>query len=870
MLEKREFQLAMPNQNNVLIYGNKRVTVITDRLLRFEWSSNGVFEDHQTLAVINRDNGKVAFKKNENNESITIDTGKTVIRIKKDDCKFDSGNLEASFMLNGKEVLWHYGDDDNGNLKGTTRTLDQCDGDHFFMEANAAAPFADKFGPNRDYKIDLGKGFLSRSGWSVIDDSSNVILIPADNDNGKWVAARSKAERQDFYLLAYGHEYRDALRDASSVFGSQPLAPRYAFGYWYSRYWAYSDSDFEKIVGGFDRSDTPIDVMVVDMDWHLDGWTGYTWDKRFFSDPDRFLKLMHRKGLHVTLNLHPADGVGKHEEQFADMCRAIQLDPEKTERIPFDITDQKFVKPYFEVLHHPEEKRGVDFWWMDWQQGKETAIEGLDPLAWLNAQHWYDMQKRQDNTRPLIFSRFGGIGAGRYCVGFSGDTYSTWESLAYQPYFTANAANVLYGYWSHDLGGHIPGIIEPELYVRWMQYGVFSPVMRTHTTKNLDADREFWVYPSPYSEYLRDAIIKRYELVPYIYTECRKTVDSGVSLCYPLYYDNPEEERSYEQNEVFKFGENMLISPVVAPADKDTLLSRKSTWLPSGEFFDTVRGSLVQGNSVVTDSYMLDEIPIFVKAGSIIPGQSGVRRLNYLCCKNLNATVYPGAAGSYRLYEDDGKSNGYINDRCAWINMEHSKSGRTRRFEIKLDSGSYDGFEKERNFELRLAGVIPPQSVKVNGIDAEWCYDFEETDAPAAWRYDGNNADLVVKCGTIDLVSGCEVLVTYAADDEFTPASGLRGAFARLREIANINNTMISRWPKCEERLGQDLGATGRRIALKPETFDSEISRTRKLLPEFFPMINVLIPEKIKGDNDRKRVSNIERAKVLAKEVFKN
>lgn len=156
-------------------------------------------------------------------------------------------------------------------------------------------------------------------------------------------------------------------------FDKRQLAPRYAFGYWYSRYWAYSDRDFENIVDGFDRSATPIDVMVVDMDWHLDGWTGYTWDKRYFPDPDRFLKHMHRKGLRVTLNLHPADGVGKHEELFSAMCKSLGADPEKTERIPFDVTDEKFIKSYFEILHHPEEKRGVDFWWMDWQQGKEIA-----------------------------------------------------------------------------------------------------------------------------------------------------------------------------------------------------------------------------------------------------------------------------------------------------------------------------------------------------------------------------------------------------------------------------------------------------------------------------------------------------------------
>ena len=200
--------------------------------------------------------------------------------------------------------------------------------------------------------------------------------------------------------------------------------------------------------------------------------------------------------------------------------------------------------------------------------------------------------------------------------------------------------------------------------------------------------------------------------------------------------------------------------------------------------------------------------------------------------------------------------------------MEHDKSGRTRRFAVKLESGSYDGFKSEREFELRFAGVVPPSNVVVNNFSAEWCYDFEETDAKIAWRYDENSADLVIKCGVIDLAAGCEILVTYDRDDEFTDASGLRGAFARLREVANLNNTMISRWPKCEERLGQKIGSTARRIALDPKSFDAEIAGLKKSLPEFFPMIDVLVPEKIKDANDEKKIVNIKRAKELAKEVF--
>ena len=210
---------------------------------------------------------------------------------------------------------------------------------------------------------------------------------------------------------------------------------------------------------------------------------------------------------------------------------------------------------------------GVDFWWMDWQQGQKTALPGLDPLPWINHLHWRDMATNPERAgrRPLIFSRFGGIGAGRYCIGFSGDTHSVWESLQFQPYFTATAANVLYGYWSHDIGGHMPGEIDPELYTRWLQFGIFSPVVRTHTTKNPKAERRVWGYPDPYGKIMAEALRLRYEMVPYIYSEARAAYDTGLSLCRPLYYDWPEHDEAYRARDQYLFGRELLVAPVLQP-----------------------------------------------------------------------------------------------------------------------------------------------------------------------------------------------------------------------------------------------------------------------------------------------------------------
>ena len=124
-------------------------------------------------------------------------------------------------------------------------------------------------------------------------------------------------------------------------------------------------------------------------------------------------------------------------------------------------------------------------------------MPGVNPTWWLNYVHFTDQQR--EGKRPLLFHRWGGLGNHRYQIGFSGDTISVWDSLAFQPWFTATAANVGYAYWSHDIGGHMPGAVDPELYTRWVQFGAFSPILRTHTTKNPDSERRIWAYPEPYS-----------------------------------------------------------------------------------------------------------------------------------------------------------------------------------------------------------------------------------------------------------------------------------------------------------------------------------------------------------------------------------
>ena len=151
--------------------------------------------------------------------------------------------------------------------------------------------------------------------------------------------------------------------------------------------------------------------------------------------------------------MHPAEGVHAHEEAYAAIAKRMGIDPATELPVDFDPTDPDFLEAYLEELHHPLEDEGVDFWWLDWQQGGVTRIAGPRPAVAAQPLPLPGLG-RATGRRPLTFSRYAGIGSHRYPIGFSGDTVITWESLDFQPYFTATASNAGYGWWSHDIGGH--------------------------------------------------------------------------------------------------------------------------------------------------------------------------------------------------------------------------------------------------------------------------------------------------------------------------------------------------------------------------------------------------------------------------------
>ncbi len=477
-------------------------------------------------------------------------------------------------------------------------------------------------------------------------------------------------------------------------------------GNWWSRYYRYTEESYLKLMEQFQEKNIPISVSVIDMDWHLvdvpweygSGWTGYTWNRELFPDPERFLKKLHAMGKKITLNLHPADGVRAFEEAYFPMAKELGVDYEHEEKIHFNVTDRKYMDAYFKYLHHPNEEIGVDFWWVDWQQGSQSRMKGIDPLWMLNHLHFLDSGR--NGKLPLTFSRYAGLGSHRYPVGFSGDTISSWESLQFQPYFTANATNVGYTWWSHDIGGHQRGCRNDELVVRWIQFGVFSPIMRLHSTANEFYGKEPWNYNMAAEKAITSFMRLRHKLVPYLHTWNYRTHRDGEPLIEPMYYRHDVEE-AYQVPNQYYFGD-MIVCPITQPADKDTLLAEVDAWIPEGIYYDFFTGQVYKGNRKLLLYRNMDTIPVLVPAGTIIPMAADYENSCRENPKELEVLVFNGADGDFELYEDNCTE---MTGMIPAITRFAFRTGETAGFSMKITEDEEKVIPKDRTYTIRIRGM---------------------------------------------------------------------------------------------------------------------------------------------------------------------
>ena len=671
---KQHFRLdthPVANPANVVQGGHYRVTVLDAGLVRLEYSESGEFEDRASQMVVNRAFPATDHEVTETDDLLVIDTDR--LRLTYDKSTFTTHGLsvQAKGGYHSHDSVWRYGLD-APNLGGTARTLDDVDG-----------------------AIPLEKGVLAFNGVAMVDDSRTVLLT----DDG-WIAPR-RAGNIDLYVFSYGRDYKAALKALYKLTGPTPLLPRYALGNWWSRYHPYTAEEYLGLMDRFHDEHVPLSVAVIDMDWHWvdidprygSGWTGYTWNTDLFPDPEVFLRGLHERGLATSLNVHPAEGVHAHESSYPAIAKRMGIEPSTEAPVPFDPTDPDFVEAYLEELHHPLEDEGVDFWWLDWQQGSHSRTAGVDPLWVLNLEHFTDSARR--GRLPITFSRYAGPGSHRYPVGFSGDTVITWDSLDFQPYFTATASNAGYGWWSHDIGGHFKGYRDEELTTRWVQLGVFSPIMRLHSGNNAFITKEPWRFSAAAEAAMRDCLRLRHRLLPYLAT-MNVRAHEGDPLVSPMYYDHPEDAEAYTVPNQFMFGTELLVAPITTPADPETGLGRVRAWLPEGGWQDLFTGQAYTGGRAVHLHRYLTSIPVLARAGAIVPMvPDDLLGDGTEPPPVVEVRVYPGADGDFTLVED--------RDDDRWVRTRMTWDDASRELTVHDAEGDVDTLPAGRSYRVVVA-----------------------------------------------------------------------------------------------------------------------------------------------------------------------
>ncbi len=312
-------QSPIARVKSILKMGNLRITLLTSRLLRIEFSPTKQFEDRPSQAFWYRDQPTPDFTSGAEGDFFSIETKHLVLTY---NIQRDSLDTLAIFIKENGHT-WRFGDAPTANLRGTYRTLDRADG-----------------------AVELELGLVSREGWAVVDDSKSLVFTPDG-----WLTNRNESPTHDFYFFGHGTDFQGAIDDYFAVSGRVPMIPRWALGNWWSRYWAYTDQELLNLMDEFQAHNIPLSVCIVDMDWHItdtggkgsiwsSGWTGYTWNTDLFPNPKGFIDQLHTRKLRTALNLHPHAGVESHEAMYEQFGAWMNHDTSDGARIPFDIADK--------------------------------------------------------------------------------------------------------------------------------------------------------------------------------------------------------------------------------------------------------------------------------------------------------------------------------------------------------------------------------------------------------------------------------------------------------------------------------------------------------------------------------------------------
>lgn len=682
---RMDYSKILPREDSI-IRGNKyRFTVLTERLIRLEYSETGLFEDRPTELVMTRTFPKVKFEKKEDNKYLNIKTKYFALTYEKEMPLVGTKVTPDQYLrieLNDTDKYWYYSHPEARNFKGTAFSLDGAEG-----------------------RAKYWKGLYSTDGFTSIEDSHSLIF----NEDG--TLGKRNDKRIDIYVFMYRRDFGACLKDYFELTGYPPLIPRYSLGVWWNKNTTYNSKDIEKLVFNFNKYRMPLSIILLSDKWHRQNpkmKSGLSFDEKLFKKPKRVTDFLHNKGIRLAVKVNPMEGISDKEDYYLPYKNSTGLDGNGI--LPFNVFNKNILSAYFDYLIHPLMNYGVDFFWIDYDN-----INDLTNLRALTHYHFDDF-KQITNRRGITLARNAGIAAHRYPIHYTGETIVSWKNLELLPIFNSTASNIGLSWISNDIGGYTGGIEDGELFARFVQFGCFSPIFRLSADEGRFYKREPWRWDITTESVCAQYMRLRHSLIPYLYSEAFRYSKTGLPVVQPLYYRYPEiyDEPAYTKE--YYFGSSLLVAPITTK--KDILMDRtvQKIFLPEGTWYDFTNGKRYAGGKRYTTFYKQEDYPVFARSGTIIP-------LAILDEKNINDTnppkymeiqVFPGASSSYELYEDDGISSLYEQGFFILTNIDYTYQQNNFTILIRPVAGKSGIIPDYRSYRIRFRNTREPDQVIIH------------------------------------------------------------------------------------------------------------------------------------------------------------
>lgn len=666
-----------------IIRGNKyRITILSEILIRFEYSESGEFEDLPTEFAWNRNFPKVNYKIKQDNRFLEIETSYFRIHYTKEKnfkgSKFaPESNLKVEIL--NSNAVWYYG---HPEVKNYGAPLNGISGE--------------------EGKIKFTKSLYSLDGFASFDDSFSKVF---DVDG----TLRDRKEKEiDIYLFAYLKDFSKCLKDYFYLTGYPALIPRYALGNWWSRDLIYNDNTLKKLLDTFERKDIPLSILLLDNNWYIkkdDKESGFTFDKKLFSAPYEMISYVHNKGIRLGLSVNPTEGFYDNDEFYNQAIKYLSKDNKGV--IPFNVLAPRWMDVYLKLYIHPLDALEVDFYWIK-NSDKTTSVE----LSRLKHYHIYDMM-RNYKRRPMILANGTSLAAHRYPVLYAGKTTVSWDSLALMPFYNLNATNIGVTFWSHDIGGYHKGIEDSELYIRFVQLGTFSPILKFGSAGGKYYKREPWRWDVKTYTIVKDYLTLRHQLIPYLYSEAYKYHKFGDPMIIPLYYKYPEMYDDDRYSKEYYFGSEFFVAPITKKKDYTMNRSIQKMYIPEGMWYDFVTGKKFPGGKDYIGFFKEQDYPVFAKAGAIIPLSLNEKLNDTNPPKYMEIQIFPGRSNSYNIYEDDGTTDLYLKNYYLLTNVEYNYSVNDYKLVMKSIEGKSGIVPDLRHYKFRFRNTKEPSRITV-------------------------------------------------------------------------------------------------------------------------------------------------------------